>query len=123
MKDRNTRIENRKYPRITRQIPFKLKADDFVVATQTINLSCIGVSCQAKESIPFMTRVKVIFALPCPDRKSESICVECYGVVVRIEEVLSKSRANTGMYNIAIFFDEIEDLEREKLSDYIRKML
>ena len=94
-----------------------------MVVTQTIDLSCIGVSCQVKESIPFMTRVKVFFALPCPDKKSESVCIECYGVVVRVEEVLSKSRASTGIYNIAIFFDEIEDIEREKLSDYIRKMV
>ncbi len=120
MNHRNTRIENRKYPRIKKRLQFKIKTDDFVVVTETINLSCIGVSCQVTEKIPYMTRLKIVLELPCSDEKKEDICVECYGVVVRVEKVLSKSLAITA-YNIAIFFSEIDESEREKLSDYIQK--
>lgn len=67
-----------------------------------------------------MTRLKIVLRLPCSDEKKEDICVECYGVVVRVEKVLSKSRGITE-YHIAIFFSEIEEEEREKLSDYIQE--
>ncbi|NOG85959.1 MAG: PilZ domain-containing protein [Candidatus Scalindua sp. SCAELEC01] len=120
MEHRNTGIENRKYPRIKKRLQFKIRTDDFVVVTESINLSCIGVSCQIKDKIPFMTRLKIVLRLPCSDEKKEDICVECYGVVVRVEKVLSKSRGITE-YHIAIFFSEIEEEEREKLSDYIQE--
>ncbi|MDR4504045.1 MAG: PilZ domain-containing protein [Candidatus Scalindua sp.] len=116
----DTGIENRKYPRIKKRLQFKIKTDDFVVVTETVNLSCIGVSCQVKEKIPYMTRLKIVFGLPCSDEKKGEISVVCYGVVVRVEKAISKTPAITA-YNVAIFFSEIERSEREKLSDYIQK--
>ncbi len=122
MKHQNTSGENRRHPRIKRRIQFKLKARDFVVVTETINLSCIGAYCQVKENIPFMTRLKIVFALPCSNQKKKDECVECCGVVVRVEKVLSESNANSVLYNIAIFFNEIEESERKKLANFIEKM-
>lgn len=120
MSHQNTGIESRKYPRIKKRLQFKIKTDDFVAVTETINLSCIGVSCQLKEKIPYMTRLKIVLGLPRSDEKKEDIVVECYGVVVRVEKILSKLPAIPA-YHVAIFFSEIEASEREKLSDYIQK--
>ncbi len=122
MKSRNFGIENRKYPRIEKRLKFKIRTDGFETDTETINLSCIGVSCHIKEKIPYMTRLRIVLALPCSGKKRGSICVECYGVVVRVEKIPSKPRTPVA-YHVAIFFSEIDESEREKLSEYIEEML
>ncbi len=43
--------------------------------------------------------------------------VECKGVVVRTED------ENKGGFNIAVFFNEINDGQRKKISQYINKLL
>jgi len=46
--------------------------------------------------------------------------VEGNGVVVRIEEILSE--ANLGsVYNTAIYFNEIEESEKEKIADFFEE--
>jgi len=69
------------------RVQFKLKAKDFDVATETINLSCLGAYCQLNKHIPLMTSLKIALALPCGDQEGEFDYVQCNGVVVRVEEV------------------------------------
>ena len=120
MHNQKNRAEKRKHLRINKRIPFKLKTDDFDIVAETINLSCIGACCQVNKSIPFMTSLKVAFALPDYDNEKEPKYVTCNWVVVRTEKGSSKANLGT-TYNIAIYFNEIEKSEKEKIAYFIEK--
>ncbi|MDN3513960.1 MAG: PilZ domain-containing protein [Candidatus Brocadia sp.] len=112
--------EKRKHPRIDKCIPFKLKIDDFNIIAETMNLSCSGVYCQVNKPIPFMTRLKLAFELPGHGNEKEPQYVTCNGVVVRTEKEISKTKMSSA-YNIAIFFNEIEKTEKEKIANFIER--
>jgi len=112
--------ERRRHPRIDERFEFKVKAEEFDAVTETINVSCLGAYCQLNKHIPLMTSLKIALALPYGDQGNEYDYVECNGVVVRIEEILSE--ANLGsVYNTAIYFNEIEESEKEKIADFFQK--
>lgn len=111
-------VENRKHPRINRRIPFKLETENSSIIAETINLSCIGAYCLASKPIPFMTNLKIAFELPDHEHKKGTKHVECNGVVVRVEKEVSKAKTRNA-YNIAIFFNEIEKSEKEKIATFI----
>jgi integration host factor subunit alpha len=112
--------ERRRHPRINGRLQFKVKAEDFDTVTETINLSCLGAYCQLNKHIPLMTSLKIALALPYGDQGNEFDYVECNGVVVRIEEVLSETNMDS-VYNTAIYFNEIEESEKEKIADFFQK--
>jgi hypothetical protein len=119
MNHHNTSTERRRHPRIIERVPFKLRAEDFDVLTETINVSCIGAYCQLDKYIPFMTGLKISLALPRGDQKKKFEYAECNGVVVRVEEV--ESHDHTGsVYNTAIYFNEIEESEKEKIASFFK---
>ena len=66
-----------------------------------------------------MTNLKIVIALPCEDQEDKVEYVECNGVVVRVESVLSNNGGN--MHNIAIFFNEIKESEKEKIANFLEK--
>jgi len=112
--------ERRRHPRIDERFEFKVKAEEFDAVTETINVSCLGAYCQLNKHIPLMTSLKIALALPYGDQGNEYDYVECNGVVVRIEEILSE--ANLGsVYNTAIYFNEIEESEKEKIADFFEE--
>ena len=112
--------ERRRHPRLNERLQFRVKAEDFDIFTKTINLSCLGAYCQLNKHIPLMTSLKIALALPYGDQGNEFDYVECSGVVVRVEEVLSE--ANLGsVYNTAIYFNEIEESEKEKIVDFFKE--
>ena len=43
--------------------------------------------------------------------------MECSGVVVRVEEVLSESNMDS-VFNTAIYFNEIEESEKKKIANF-----
>jgi len=112
--------ERRRHPRINERLPFTVKAEDFDAVTETINLSCLGAYCQLNTHIPLMTSLKIALALPYGDQ-GECGYVECHGVVVRSEEILSKAHLGRG-YNTAIYFNEIEESEKEKIADFLKNI-
>jgi integration host factor subunit alpha len=112
--------ERRRHPRINGRLQFKVKAEDFDAVTETINLSYLGAYCQLNKHIPLMTSLKIALALPYGDQENEFDYVECNGVVVRIEEVLSETNMDS-VYNTAIYFNEIEESEKEKIADFFQK--
>jgi hypothetical protein len=120
MNHTNTDGERRRYPRINEHLPFTVKGEDFDAVTETINVSCLGAYCKLNKHIPLMTSLKIALALPHGDRGNEYDYAECYGVVVRVEEVLSDSIMDS-VYNTAIYFDEIEEPEKEKIADFFQK--
>ena len=112
--------ERRRHPRIDERLSFKVKAEDFDAVTETINLSCLGTYCQLNKHIPLMTSLRIALALPYGDQGNEFYYVECNGVVVRIEEIVSEAHLGS-VYNTAIYFNEIEESEKEKIADFFEK--
>lgn len=120
MKLKHIGAEHRKHPRINERLQFKLKTNHFNIVTETINLSCIGAYCQANKYIPLMTVLDIVLALPHVDKDGEFEHVECNGLVVRVEKV--SFDANTrNAYNIAIYFSEIEDSEKQKIESFVER--
>lgn len=117
MKKKNTHVEHRRYPRLDERLQLRLRAENFDVVAKTINLSCLGAYCQLNKHIPLMTSLKIAFALPYGDQENNFDYVECNGVVVRVEEVLSESNVDS-VFNTAIYFNEIEESEKEKIANF-----
>lgn len=112
--------EKRSYPRIKKNVKFKIDREDSTIVAETIDLSCIGARCRTNKHISFMTKVKIIFPLSQGKNKKTAENVEFYGVVVRTDKVSSKPDKND-MYKIAIFFNEIEESVKEKIAAFIDK--
>ena len=117
MKKKNTHVEHRRYPRLDERLQLRLRAENFDVVAKTINLSCLGAYCQLNKHIPLMTSLKIAFTLSYGDQENRFDYVECNGVVVRVEEVLSESNMDS-VFNTAIYFNEIEESEKEKIENF-----
>ncbi len=113
---RSRRIERRQYPRLKQKLPLTVVANGYDFATTTENVSCIGAYCHVNKYIPPFTRVMVKLSLPIISRNN-NYTVKCKGVVVRTED------ENRGGFYIAIFFNDIKDNQREKISRYINQFL
>jgi len=105
-------IERRRYPRVEKKLPIELLTDKYEISTETKNLSCIGAYCTVDKDIPLLTKLSITLILP---KKSEDKCikVKCKGVVVRKEII------NSNKFNIAIFFNDIKETEKNKILRYI----
>lgn len=112
---RSIKAERRLHPRIEKPLPFKVAANGYDFATSTRNLSCVGAYCHIGKYIPPFTKIAVKVTLP--NDRSKPYEVECKGVIVRTED------EKTGGFNIAIFFNEIRDNQRLKISRYINQFL
>lgn len=109
--------ERRRYSRINKRLSFKIKTGDSVVTAEMINLSCSGIYCRVNKLIPMMTNLRIVLALIYGNEENEVEYVECEGTVVRIEEVSPED----DIYNIAIFLNNIEGSERDKIINFIEK--
>ncbi len=113
--------EKRSYPRIKRNLPLEIMdlAIEDIIATKDISSS--GVNCLLNKEIPLMTKVGITLMLPFVenDKKLEKK-VDCKGIVVRS---LSRTIENRPTYEIAIFFDDISDKNRELISKFVESSL
>lgn len=115
---RNPKGEKRQYPRIEQCLPLSVVANGYDFATTTQNVSCVGAYCHIHKYMPPFTKVMVKLNLPvAASCGHKNYSVECRGVVVRTEDV------SKGGFNIAIFFNEIRESERQKISEYINQFL
>jgi hypothetical protein len=119
MKLKHIGAEHRKHPRINERLKFKLKTNHFHIVTETINLSCIGAYCQVDKYIPFMTSLEIVLELPHVDEEGEFEYIECTGLVVRLEKISFDANGHNA-YNMAIYFSEIEDSEKQKIESFVR---
>ncbi|TRZ49976.1 PilZ domain-containing protein [bacterium] len=111
-------IERRRHPRVEQRLPLRIVANGYDFLTTTHNISCLGTYCRLDKYIPPFTKIAVRLTLPVSARKEkDDFRVECKGVVVRSED------NQDGGFNIAIFFNEIADTQRKKISQYISKLL
>ncbi len=108
--------ERRKYARIDKRLKLEVKNhEDSVVIAETINLSASGAYCMVNKTISLMTSLRIVLPLIYGNKKHQVEYAECEGVVVRVEEVSHEA----GLYNIAIFFNEIHESERQKIVNFI----
>jgi len=115
---RRIKTERRRYPRLEKELPLKIAANGYDFVTTTQNVSCVGAYCRIDKYMPPFTKVSTRITLPMMDNSKERNCVvECNGVVVRTED------EENGGFNIAIFFNEIRDSQRQKISQYINQFL
>lgn len=115
---RSTKADRRSYPRIKHSLPINIAANGYDFVTNTQNLSCVGAYCHLDKYIPPFTRISVKMILPVmADNKTVHIKVDCKGVIVRSED------EENGGFNIAIFFNGINESQRNKISHYINQFL
>ncbi len=110
--------EKRQHPRADLTLPVQIAANGYGFETTTQNISAAGAYCCIDKYIPPFTRVAVKMTLPIVERNKKQDCnVECSGVVVR-----SVDHAKQG-FNVAIFFNDIKESQRKKISHYINQFL
>lgn len=113
--------ERRLYPRIETKLPLRVIANGYDFSTTTENLSCLGAYCHINHYVPPFTKLLIKLDLPITAArgkvKDKPPTLECKGVVVRTEDEVS------GGFNIAIFFNGIEDAQRSKISQYLKRFL
>ncbi len=115
---RHLKAERRQYPRIQQRLPLKIATNGYDFSTATQNISCLGAYCHVEKYIPAFTKIMVKLSLPLKNGDGAKACnVECKGVVVRSEDEAE------GGFNIAVFFNEIKEGERQKISQYISRFL
>jgi len=110
--------EKRLYPRVEQELPIKVQANGYDFATATQNVSCVGTYCHVAKYIPPFTKVLIRLNLPVATAEGKkNYGVECHGVIVRTED---EAR---GGFNIAIFFNQIREDQRKKISEYVSQFL
>jgi hypothetical protein len=110
--------ERRQHPRIARTLPINVAANGYDFITSTQNVSCLGAYCNIDKYVPPFTKVKIKLNLPLMAKGIKEHCdVDCHGVIVRTEDEAS------GGFNIAIFFNEIKDHPRQKISQYVSQFI
>jgi hypothetical protein len=109
--------EKRIHPRIERRLPINLAVNGYDFVTSTENLSCLGAYCRINKYVPPFTRVAVKLSLP-QFSKQAPLPVECSGVIVRSED-----DNQTGKFNVAIFFNQINESQRKKIARYVNHFL
>jgi hypothetical protein len=110
--------ERRRHPRIIHHLPVTVAADGYDFNTITQNISCVGAYCHLERYIPPFTKIMIRLTLPMltiPLKQDNR--VSCKGVIVRTED------APMGGFNVAIYFNEIKENQRNKISRYINQFI
>lgn len=115
---KNIKAERRLCPRIEQNLPVNLSADGYTFTTSTQNISCTGAYCHIDKYMPPFTKLAVKMVLPViSENKREQFNIECKGVIVRTND------EDRGGFNIAIYFNEINERQQQKISKYIHQFL
>ena len=115
----NQKNERRKYPRLKKNLPLEISKEDFNIVTEVENISCSGVYCQIDRFFPLMSKVEIVLLIPVQSRnKTITKKINCGGVIVRSEPVILKD-TDSAHNNVAIFFAEIKESDRNIIAQYI----
>ncbi|MFA5156268.1 MAG: PilZ domain-containing protein [Candidatus Omnitrophota bacterium] len=110
--------EKRLHPRIDHRLPLKIAVNGYDFSTTTENVSCTGAYCCVKKYVPPFTKIAVKMTLPVKTAGGiEKYTVDCKGVIVRTDDESSDG------FNIAIFFNEINEAQKRKIAHYISQFL
>ena len=111
------KIEQRLYPRVEANLALRVIANGYDFSTTTKNLSCLGAYCRINKYVPPFTKLNIKLNLPIASSGKNESVLECKGVVVRSDD------EGDGTFNIAIFFNGIENSQRHKISQYLKQFL
>jgi len=110
-------MERRHFPRIADEdFAINVQGTGFDLVAHTLNISASGIYCKVEKELPLMSRVNL--RLIVPDAKSAKT-IDVSGVVVREHPVIIDGR--TKHYDVAIFFDDLLQKDRDIISSYITK--
>ncbi len=111
--------ERRRHPRLINNVPLKLSSENADVVTETKNLSCNGAYCRINKYLEPMTKLKIQLLLPFKSKaKVTTKKVSCQGVIVRSESI-----PGAQYFDIAIYFNDIQQKDLNCLNDYINTLL
>ena len=111
--------EKRRHPRIKKNIPIKIKNDDFDIVTETKNISCNGAYCQIDRYLAPLTKIKTRILVP-SKTKEKHHCINCKGIVVRVER---SENDLEDLYNVAIYFENINKYSLRVDKKYLAGLL
>lgn len=112
------KYERRLHPRIEQKLPFKIAANGYDLVTTTDNISCLGAYCSIDKYIPPFTKIAVKMDMAIvSEGKRQDYSIECNGVIVRVND------DSKGGFNIAIFFNRINDNQRKIISRYVSQFI
>jgi c-di-GMP-binding flagellar brake protein YcgR len=113
IKEKKVLKERRKAPRIKCDFNIEIESQKSDVSGHALNISTSGMYLECDNHIPLFREIRVGIKLPGVDD-----IIECTGVVVRSDKDPKKD-----CYDVAIFFEDIEPEDKEKLAECIdRKM-
>jgi hypothetical protein len=115
------KVERRGAPRAPeKDLAMKLKLGELDTAIYALNISASGAYCKIDKEVPLMSRVKIVIMLPDPEKAgSPTRRIEVTGVVVREHPVVVDGK--TQHYDLAIFFEDISQKDREAIASYVSK--
>jgi len=111
--------EQRKSPRISRNLSVKFSDSEFDILTETTNISASGAYCPVTKPLDPMTKLSLVILLPLKKNKTVKK-ISCTGVIVRCESSDDNSKYP---YRVGIYFSDLKDKDRKTLSSYINTLL
>lgn len=109
--------ERRSFPRLKYEgLSLKLRVGDFDSVTHTLDISASGVYCKVDKEMPLMSRVRLVLMVPSKNEPSTRD-IEVDGIVVREHPVIINGE--TKHYDVAIFFENLSQKDREIISEYV----
>jgi len=111
-----TRVDRRGSARVPARLAMEITlGGGDRAAAESLNVSANGVYFASRAFIPVLTRLRVTLELP--GESGAASRVACDGVVVRTEPETETASARE--YQIACYFTEISDTDRQRLESYI----
>lgn len=105
--------ERRKFPRVKCDFVIQIEHQKSFINAHAINISASGMYLESDQQIPLFREIGIGIKIPGVDE-----IIECTGVVVRSEEVEDKN-----IYNTAIFFEDIEQSDKDLLAKYVESQI
>jgi len=103
-------------------VPLKIQDKDTSIVTKTINITSTGAYCKTDKPLPLLSKVVLTLLLPHYGKKAKiDRRIECKGTVVRTHPVIVDGQPQS--YDIAIYFDELNNTDRRFISQYIEHRL
>ena len=112
--------EKRMKQRLSASIPVKIKGEGRVFSTETIDISPSGAYCRTTHPMPLLSKVAValVVSVSVNGRRTDKT-IDCRGTIVRTHPVIVDGK--TIGYDVAIFFNELGEEDRNLISEYINQ--
>lgn len=110
-----SRVERRESARVPARLSMEIILGNERASAESLNVSANGVYFASSAFIPLLTKLRVTLELPGEGGATSQVA--CDGVVVRTEP--EQETASVREYQVACYFTEISEADRERLESYI----